>query len=214
MTTDSDAKTIWDYMHMQHVLKKCDAIFVLCSMDTRVAERAAQLYMDGYGDYLIVSGGSGKLTKDVFEDTEAETFAAIIQAQGVPADKVLLESASTNTGENIRFTYELLQQRVLAPQSLLLVQKPYMERRTYATFKKQWLDPSTDILVTSPQISYEDYFNENCPKELVLNVMVGDMQRIKKYAENGFQIPQEIPQDVWQAYERLVTAGYTKHLIQ
>ena len=37
--------------------------------------------------------------------------------------------------------------------------------------------------------------------------MVGDLQRIRVYAERGFQIPQEIPDDVWLAYEELVRAG-------
>jgi hypothetical protein len=43
--------------------------------------------------------------------------------------------------------------------------------------------------------------------------MVGDLQRIKLYPERGFQIYQDIPDDVWQAYEKLVGMGYTKHLV-
>ena len=44
--------------------------------------------------------------------------------------------------------------------------------------------------------------------------MVGDLQRIKIYPDKGFQIPQEIPEDVWAAYEALVSAGYDQHLAQ
>jgi hypothetical protein len=43
--------------------------------------------------------------------------------------------------------------------------------------------------------------------------MVGDLQRLRVYPEKGFQIPQEIPADVWAAYEELVRAGYDKYLI-
>ena len=43
--------------------------------------------------------------------------------------------------------------------------------------------------------------------------MVGDLQRIRVYAERGFQIPQEIPANVWSAYEKLVALGYTAHLV-
>lgn len=210
---DADAKIVWNYLHMGHKLEKSDAIFVLCSMDTRVADRAAELYRQGYGEYVIISGGTGKLTKDVFTEPEAQLFAKIVLAAGVPADKVIIEDASTNTGENIQFTYRLLQEKGLKFGSMILVQKPYMERRTYATFKKQWPDPETKILVTSSQIAYDDYFNEACPKDLVLNVMTGDMQRIREYPKLGFQIEQEIPEDVWQAYERLAAAGYDKHLL-
>ena len=34
------------------------------------------------------------------------------------------------------------------------------------------------------------------------------MQRIKIYPEKGFSIPQEIPLDVWNAYEQLVSLGF------
>jgi uncharacterized SAM-binding protein YcdF (DUF218 family) len=210
---DDDARLLWDYLHMQQQPKRAAAIFVLCSIDTRVAERAAALFNAGYGAYIIISGGLGRLSKDLYSEAEAHVFAKIMMAMGVPNDRIIIEDKSTNTGENIRFTYELLQQRGLHFDSLLLVQKPYMERRTYATFKKQWPDQDTVITVTSPTISYDNYYNEICPKDLVLNLMVGDVQRIKEYAKLGFQIEQAVPDNVWAAFERLVAAGYTKHLI-
>jgi len=210
---DKDALILWEYLQLHQPLRKSDAIFVLCSMDTRVASRAAELFKAGFGNYLLISGGSGKLTKDIFSKPEAQVFADIAKDAGVPNDKIIIEDKSTNTGENVRFTYNLLVKKALEPQSLILVQKPYMERRTYATFMKQWPGPLPKITVTSPQISYQDYFNHVCPRELVLNVMVGDMQRIKEYARLGLQIEQEIPDNVWQAYQRLVSAGFTSHLL-
>lgn len=210
---DQAARLIWDYHHMNHTLKKCDAVFALCSHDTRVAERAAQLLLDGVGEYLIISGGFGVLTQDKFNKPEAEVFADVATGMGVPQDKLIIENKSTNTGENVTFTYNLLQKLGLHPHSFILVQKPYMERRTYATFKKQWPDPTTEILVTSPQIAYEDYFNDEIPKDYAINIMVGDLQRVREYAKTGFQIYQDIPDDVWAAYRTLVAAGYTKHLI-
>ncbi len=44
--------------------------------------------------------------------------------------------------------------------------------------------------------------------------MVGDLQRVKLYAEKGFQIPQDIPPDVWAAFEALVAAGYDSRLVR
>lgn len=211
---DRLAKIIWNYHHLNHKIKKSGAIFCLCSSDTRVAERAAQLYLDGFGDYIIFSGAVGKLTEGKFTKSEAEVFADIAMQMGVPKEDILLEDKSANTGENIQFTKKLLQEQGLSPRSLILVQKPYMERRTYATFKKQWPDRSTQILVTSPQIAYEDYFNEANPKEFVLHIMVGDLQRIREYPKLGFQIEQEIPHNVWSAYQQLVKLGYTQHLVQ
>ena len=87
-----------------------------------------------------------------------------------------------------------------------------MLRRAFATFKKQW--PDMEFLVTAPEISFKDYPNETIPKNLLINIMVGDTQRIALYPQKGFQIPQDIPADVWSAYEELVKRGYTQHLIK
>ncbi|MEK6845571.1 MAG: YdcF family protein, partial [Nanoarchaeota archaeon] len=86
------------------------------------------------------------------------------------------------------------------------------ERRTYATIKSYW--PDKTVIVTSPPIDFEDYPNKDVSKDDVINIMVGDLQRIKIYPEKGFQIFQEIPKEVWEAYEKLVRLGYTKHLLK
>ena len=52
-------------------------------------------------------------------------------------------------------------------------------------------------------------------RDTILNIMVGDLQRIRLYAmpPRDFQIPQEIPDEVWAAFETLVAAGYTWNLV-
>ena len=206
------AKIVWDYHHMNTRLQKADCIFVLGSHDTRVAERAAEIYLQGWAPLLIFSGGVGRLTKGVWSETEAELFAKIALQKGVPEKDILIENRSTNTGENVLFTRRLLQEKDLNPKSFILVQKPYMERRTYATFQKQW--PGKTVYVTSPQISFEEYPTAEAPLEQVINIMVGDLQRIRVYAEKGFQIHQDIPDEVWNSYERLVALGFNKQLIR
>ncbi|KAJ6782464.1 hypothetical protein PWT90_04827 [Aphanocladium album] len=209
---DQDAELVYDYHHMGMALSPADVIFCLGSLDTRVAVRAAQLYLDGLAPRLVFSGNSGKLTRDVFDRPEADIFADIARSMGVPDNKILVEPAATNTGENVRFTHALLEEKGLRPQSLILVQKPYMERRTFATFKKQWPDETASITVTSPQMSFAEYPDGGNPRDLVINVMVGDLMRIEKYPALGFQIAQEIPGVVMEAAQRLIAAGYNKHL--
>jgi uncharacterized SAM-binding protein YcdF (DUF218 family) len=205
------ARKIWDYHQLNHSINKAESILVLGSHDIRVAERGAELYLAGLAPLLIFAGGLGRLTEDVWTETEADLFAKIAMQKGVPEEAILIENRSTNTGENILFVQQLLKQRSLDPQSFIVVQKPYMERRSYATFKKHW--PDKELIVTSPQISFEEYPTEEIPLEKVINIMVGDLQRIKVYADKGFQIYQEIPDEVWKAYEQLVDLGYNKQLI-
>lgn len=209
------AQVLWDYHHLHHQLAPSDAILVLCSHDLRVAERGAEAFLEGLAPLLIVSGGLGTITRALMTTPEADQFAAIAREMGVPADRILIENQSTNTGENVRFTRALLESRGLDLRSFILVQKPYMERRSYATFRKVWPEPA--VTVTSPQVSMEDYLRGYTHGSLsprdVVSIMVGDLQRIKVYAERGFQIPQDIPDEVWRAYESLLELGFTSRLI-
>jgi len=209
------AEKVWNYHRLNHQLVQADTILVLCSHDKRVAERGAQLYLEGWAPLLIFAGGLGGITKDLWVEPEADQFARIAIGMGVPEDKILIENRSTNTGENIRFTKQLLAERGLDPQSFIVVQKPYMERRSFATFKKMW--PEKEVTVTSPQVTFDEYLEKYSNQQLsqadVISIMVGDLQRIRVYPRMGYQIEQEIPEEVWAAYEQLVAAGYNKHLI-
>jgi uncharacterized SAM-binding protein YcdF (DUF218 family) len=209
------AKKIWDYHHLDHQLAHADAILVLCSHDKAVAERGAELFLEGWAPLLIFAGGLGAITRHLWDEPEADQFARIAVEMGVPSDRILVENRSTNTGENILFTKQLLAERHLDLRRFLVVQKPYMERRSYATFRKVW--PEKELLVTSPQVSMDGYLNEYSHDTLsaddVISIMVGDLQRIRMYPAKGFQIHQDIPDDVWYAYEELVKAGYDRHLL-
>jgi uncharacterized SAM-binding protein YcdF (DUF218 family) len=205
------ARTIWDYHHVGHALRKADCIIVLGSHDTRVAERGAELYLAGWAPLVVMSGGLGSLTSGMWTRPEAEVFADVAAARGVPRDALLLESRSTNTGENVELSRRLLAERGLAARSAIAVQKPYMERRTLATFGVRW--PQLDLVVTSPQLDFEAYTSVGIPRDDVIHIMVGDLQRLLVYPGKGFSTPQEVPAEAMAAYEGLVAAGYTKRLL-
>jgi uncharacterized SAM-binding protein YcdF (DUF218 family) len=208
---EASAQIIWDYHLLHHLLSNSDCLFVLGSNDIRVAERGAELYLAGFAPLLIFSGAVGKLTEGKFDCSEAQYFANRAIQMGVPEQAIIIEDKATNTGENISLTMALLKEKEITLNSYIVVQKPFMERRAYAVFKKYL--PTAKLLVTSPQISYQDYPNEDLSRDDILNVMVGDLQRIREYPKLGFQIAQDIPTSVWQAFEKMVEWGYTKHLI-
>ena len=209
------AETLWNYHLMNHQVGKADAILVLCSHDERVAERGAQLFLEGCAPLLIFSGGQGAITKALWDEPEAERFASIAMSMNVPRENIVIEKNSTNTGENVQFTRKLLEEQGLDPQKFIVVQKPYMERRAFATFLRYW--PGKEVVVTSPQVSFRDYLAEYSNQSLsvadVIGIMVGDLQRIKLYPALGYQVAQDIPDEVWSAFEGLVRAGFDKYLI-
>jgi uncharacterized SAM-binding protein YcdF (DUF218 family) len=211
------AITLWNYHHLNQEIKKSDGIIAFGSHDLHVAERAAELYLSGLGKYIIFTGGLGRITQNIWKKPEADKFAEIAIAAGVPKDVIYIENESTNTGENIQFTKKLISNTGISIENVIVVDKPFKERRLYATLRKQW--PELIFTVTSPQNTFEEYLSyyQNS-KELsvddFINIMVGDLQRIDVYGCNGFQIKQEIPLTVWNAYNQLVRNGYNEQLIK
>ena len=212
MGIDDWARIVWDYHRLGHALEKADCIIVLGSHDTRVAERGAEVFLGGWAPLLVCSGHLGTLTRAMWTRSEAEVFADIAVSLGVPRDRVLVEDRSTNTGENVDFSRQLLAEKGIRPAKAIAVQKPYMERRTFATFRQRW--PEIEVVVTSPQIAFDGYPTGDIRKDDVIHVMVGDLQRLVVYGRKGWSVPQDVPAEVQEAYERLVAAGYTRRLLE
>jgi len=212
VSIDDWARIVWDYHHVGHGLAKADCIIVLGSHDTRVAERGAEVFLGGWAPLLVCSGHLGGLTSGIWTRSEAEIFADIAVGLGVPRARVLIEARSTNTGENVDFSRQLLAEKGIEPRKAIAVQKPYMERRTLATFRQRW--PELEVVVTSPQIAFEAYPTGGIRKDDVVHIMVGDLQRLIVYGRKGWSVPQDIPAEVMEAYARLVAAGYTRRMLK
>ena len=208
----ANARLLWEYMKLNQPLRKADCLLLMGSHDLRVAAYGAHLFLEGWAPLIVCSGGLGKLTSGVWKVPEGIRFARLARKMGVPENKILVESESTNTGENILFTHRLLEQRGIDPQSFILVHKPYMERRSLATFNK--LLPEKDAIVTSHSIPFADYPTRSISRRTIIHIMVGDFQRIMVYPQLGFQTEQFIPAEVMKAYHQLIQAGFTKYLTQ
>lgn len=205
-----EIQILWNYMKMNHKLKQSDCIIGLGTVDTNVANIASELYLKGYANKIIFSGGLGKITYKLWNETEAEKFAQIAIKKGVPKERIYLEKESTNTGDNFRFSKKLIEKENLDIKSCIVVCKPYDEKRAYAAFKK--IMPEFDVVIHSENVSCGEYYKRN-GNEWV-NVLVGDIQRMKLFYENGWQIKMDIPNKVWKAYEILVNRGYDRFVLK
>ena len=189
-------------------------IVALGTNDLRVAEFAAGLFHQGYGKLLLCTGGvahQGDLLATPWTRPEAEMYADIAIARGVPADCILLELTATNTAENIRFSRAVLESRGITPDSIVLAVKPFMQRRTWATMAVEW--PEMPATLASPQMTLAEYFTEELPPEKIIHIMMGDLQRIGIYGRRGWSAAQKIPANVRAAYEHLKASGFTHHLV-
>jgi len=205
MTSDiqSAARALWDYHCLSDEVLAADVIIGLGSYDTRVANHAAQLYLQGLGTWLMFTGKSGNWTKGLYQRSEAEAFAQIAIAEGVPESAIIIEPNATNIGENIRFSREKM---VPGAISGILVTKPQTQRRVRATVDRQW--PEAKAFVTAPDTSFEDQPTAGHDFEQLVREMTGDLRRILEYPALGFQIAQAVPLEVMEAYDYLIAQGY------
>lgn len=196
---------------MHHTIRPCDIGIGLGSHDLGVATYAAELYHRKLFPRIVFTGANAPSTIERFPKGEAVHYREHAIQLGVPSEAILVEPDATNTGQNIEFTRKLLASREIEVHSAILLSRPYQQRRAYATAKKLW--PDLDIVCASRPIPLDDYIAGIGDVNRVINMLVGDTQRIAEYANQGFAIPQHMPADVKAAYHRLVKAGFTSRLI-
>ncbi len=191
---------------------RADFLLLAGSHDLRVPLYAAKLYHLGCAPLLLCSGGYGKITVGLFHDPEAVVFSRVCTENGVPDSCILLEQKSTNTGENFSLSRNLLRELKIFPKTGIIVCKPYMSARTWATASMQW--PEVTWSVNAPPIPFAEYPTADAPIEQEIHLMVGDLQRLSVYAEKGYQVPVSVPDAVLAAYNRLVAAGFDSQVIR
>ncbi len=208
-------QTIWDYMRLNMPLRKCDCIVGFGCYNDDIPLRCAQLYQQGYAPKILFTGGLGRNTKDMWTQGEAERFAGIATQAGVPEHDIILEPQATNSAENILFTRRRFEELGMKVNRILAVHKPFMERRLMAAMGVYW--PEIDAVYTSPLLTLEEYIDRSAAQGMtekgVIDVIVGDFQRMDIYAQKGYQIPQNIPENAWQAFHTLTQLGYTGELV-
>lgn len=207
---------LWDFMKLNQPLEKVDCLIVLGCSDIKVADVAIDIYNKGYAKKIIFSGGYGKITKNIWKVPEANKFAELAKIKGIPTENIYIENQSTNTIENFLFTKKLIETKNLNIQSAIFICRPYVERRVLACMKKYMAEYKG--FITSENISCEDYMRNyniaGVSKDAWINVLVGDIQRLKIYGDKKLQKTVDIPDNVWNAYNELVKRGYNKDLLK
>jgi|SRR5579872_2823484 len=202
---------IWDYLRVRPEWPSSDShhpadrlIMVLGSPDLAVADHTAELLKQGVADKAVVSGGC---EIPGMSGLEADIIADLIEAQGVPGERIIRERRSQNTSDHFRCTKVLLKEAALFPSGdlpglVLLIPTPAAERRALATARWRW--PYSQFVVDGIADTYHDYMNRTgCA--VALSRMVGEIDRLQKYPEYKYMLPldEPIPAQVRAAYKRL-----------
>lgn len=210
-TLRADVETLWDYHDMHHTVRPSDVGIGLGSHDLGVATYTAELYHQGMFPWIVFTGANAPTTIERFPRGEAVHYREHAIELDVPAEAILIEPNATNTGQNIELTRRILSDHGIDVRSATLISRPYQQRRAYSTAKKLW--PELEIICASRPLPLDEYIAGIGDVNRVINMLVGDTQRIIEYPRRGFAIPQHMPAHVKAAYRRLIEAGFTNRLV-
>lgn len=136
---------------------QADVIFIAGSASPEPAERAAELYRQGYSPYLLPAGRfsykrgrfEGPETKrEIYAGeyaTEWEFMRDVLMKNGVPENAILREDRSTHTVENAFLSRQALEERGFAVRRAILCCRSYHARRCLMTYG--WAFPQAEFAV-------------------------------------------------------------------
>ncbi len=205
--TIEKAKEIWSYMSAVESYEKSDAVVICCSYDLRVCDHACKLIEAEVSDKLIITGKHGYWTRHLWNEPEAQVFYERAISNGINKNQILLELNATNFGENIIFSKKLIPKA----ETVTFVSKPNSLLRVKLTAEAQW--PEIKAFVSAPLINFPDKVSNIIGLWGLINEMVGDIDRIQKYPERGFQAPHILPEYIVENYRYLIAQGFTYHLV-
>jgi hypothetical protein len=187
----------------------CDAVIGFGHFDLAIPRQCAELVHAGAARRVIFTGGIGAGTADLGRP-EADAFAAELTRDHPDlARRVLIENRSTNTGENIRFTSELL--RSVDPplplgeviRSVLLVATSCRQRRVSLTWQK--LVPEVPAWNAPPLSGYDSLQTLYAAKgEDIRLQLIGEYERIRDYPARGWIAEEDIPASIHEAADALM----------
>jgi uncharacterized SAM-binding protein YcdF (DUF218 family) len=197
---------------------QADLIVVLGSALPVNATYGAQLFHQGIAPFVLISGGIGHSTPSLWANLEEEGIEGEDRAEAdifhdlmvgryrVPAEKIMVESISTNCGSNAVQSKRLLDKIGLDPKSVILIQDPTMQRRTHASFQKSF--PEANLFNAPPfipAITPSGLENEGWSFDRFLELVLGEIPRFSAYGPQGQDsiVQVDIPQAVHTAWQRL-----------
>lgn len=203
-----------------------------------VAERAFTALAQGAVEKILIAGGIGHSTDLLYQAvkdhphyhviaTLGRSEAAIlhdiaVQFFAILPEQLLLETESTNCGDNATQARRVLEQAGESAARIVLTQDPLMQRRTDASFRQVW-EGSPEVQFINwptliPQVEQRDgglYYRREEDASLwswprFASLLLGEIPRLRNGPQGygplgkGFIAAVEIPRQVEEAYARIL----------
>lgn len=194
-------KNFTDFIFLEEQPEKADMIFVPGNGYPQMAERAADLWKNGYAPWILPSGRysvvtgefSGVLAKaDIYQgqyETEWEFLKSVLLKNGVDEQAILKENQATYTYQNAIFSREVTDKKGISVKKGIICCKAQHARRCKMYY--QLLYPQAKLLICPSDvgINKENWYRSPNGIEEVL----GEMERCGKQFH---QIMKEIAEKI------------------
>ena len=204
------ARLIFDYLYARdNITAPADLIVGFGHFDMKIPRHCGKLLTLGYSKKILLTGGRGAGTADLDQPEGMEFKKELGKAYPeIRREDIIVESESTNTGENILFSERILKARdpgycfAKGIRSILAVASPYRQKRVFLCMEK--LFPEVRVVNSPPPTTFEEeaklFESKN---EDFIGLLTGELERIKTYPVKGFIAPAEIPPEIDRAYLEL-----------
>jgi len=188
----SAVETFSEYLNLKEEPEHADAIFILGGSSLAPVERAIELYKAGYAPKIAFISVGGKFGGEkVWGMPENVKYKEILVAAGIPEEAIITEGLTSNTLAEAKQAIPFIEKHGINPHSLILVSRPFHQRRAFATFSEQ-----------HPDIKYI-----NCPGDEPLDLddpetherLVQEAERLLDYSAKGDIDKQAMSRDILRA---------------
>ena len=174
---------------------RVDVVVALGSSDIRTADRTAALVRATAPGLVVCSGGRGRLTGHWPRPEAVELSDALVE-RGVDRQRILTESASSNTLENANYVAALLPASG-RPRTIAIVTRPHLRLRSLLTFQRRF---ATENVLAEPADTPDQAHDIEVEETEMAFHVRNEVPRIEVYSNRGDIDPPEVPLPLLDAW--------------
>ena len=178
-----------EFIFAENPPEKADIIFVPGNGFPEMAEKAAELYGQGYAPYILPSGRysitMGKFAgvqskKEIYDgnyETEWEFLKTVLMKNKVPEEAILREDQATFTYENAIYSRQVTDMLGIEVKTAILCCKTYHARRSLMYYRLLYPDARILVCPACPDGITRENWRET---EVGVEAVTGEIDRIVK----------------------------------
>lgn len=190
---------VTEFIFLSDKPQQSDVIFVPGSSEPDNAEKAADIYKQGYAPIIIPSGRYAKNTGRFIRSeggsakhydgeyrTECEFLTDVLLRNGVPKHAILGQDQATFTWENAKYSKQLIEASGIIVRKAILCCKPWHARR--ALFYYQAAFPDVKFFVCPSEhstINRQNWYTSEIGREAVLGELTRCGNQLTDVLENA-----------------------------